>query len=353
MHSHSINTWLEKEPAGCQSGVSLSEDALKAFEAFKQACMTALVLTFTDYIKPFLLETDASRYRLGVVLSQKQEDGQYHPVTYSSRALMPHGKNYHLAKLAFLVVKWAVMEHFKEYLPYQPFLVKADNNPLTYIMTSFNLDVTGHQWVSAHVQFNFELEYQKGCNNTVVDVATQLDLDTGKSILNRVAMGSVHQAEVHNPAVVEGDYHLEQEVYVTAGHTLVQMHVTDWAEAQREDPMLSAVLDWLKVQKKTDLKILLAQHASSKVGWLILWNWQNFTIHHEALYLCSMPKGKTKDLLLFIVPRAHWVATLNGCHRDAGHQGHNHTLSLLWEHFWWPGMTNKMQQSIKSCVHCL
>ena len=76
-------------------------------------------------------------------------------------------------------------------------------------------------------------------------------------------------------------------------------------------------------------------------------------IHQGALYLQSMPKGKTKDLLLFIVPKAHHVATLNGCHRDAGHQDHDHTLSLLQECFWWLGMTNQMQQSIKSSVHCL
>ena len=117
--------------------------------------------------------------------------------------------------------------------------------------------------------------------------------------------------------------------------------------------MLSTVLDWLKAQKKTDLKALLAEHTCSKEGWVILWNWQNFTIHQGALYLCSMPKGETEDLLLSIVPKAHCVAALNRCHRDVGHQGHDHTLSLLWEHFWWPGMANQMQQSIKSCVHCL
>ena len=66
-----------------------------------------------------------------------------------------------------------------------------------------------------------------------------------------------------------------------------------------------------------------------------------------------MPKGKTKDLLLFMVPEAHCVATLNGCHKDVGHQGHDHTLSLLWECFLWPGMTNQVQQSIKPCMHCL
>ena len=54
-----------------------------------------------------------------------------------------------------------------------------------------------------------------------------------------------------------------------------------------------------------------------------------------------------------LVPKAHWVAALNRCHRDEGHRGHNHTLFLLREHFWWPGMTNQMWQSIKTCVHCL
>ena len=44
----------------------------------------------------------------------------------------------------FLALKWVVTEHFKEYLPYQPFLVKTDNNPLTYIIMRPNLDATGH-----------------------------------------------------------------------------------------------------------------------------------------------------------------------------------------------------------------
>ena len=66
-----------------------------------------------------------------------------------------------------------------------------------------------------------------------------------------------------------------------------------------------------------------------------------------------MPKGENEDLLLFMVPKAHWVAALNGCHRDAGHQGCDHTLSLLQECFWWPGMTSQMRQSIRTCMHCL
>ena len=64
--------------------------------------------------------------------------------------------------MEFLALKWAITEHFKEYLLYQPFLVKTDNNPLTYIMTTPNLDATGHWWVGALAKCNFQLDYQKG-----------------------------------------------------------------------------------------------------------------------------------------------------------------------------------------------
>ena len=124
--------------------VSLSEEALEAFQVLKQAYMNSPVLAFANYTKDFLLQTDASKEGLGAVLSQKQEDGWFHLVAYGSWALTTHEKNYHSTKLEFLALKWAVMEHFKEYLLYQPFLVKTDNNPLTYIMTTPNLDATGH-----------------------------------------------------------------------------------------------------------------------------------------------------------------------------------------------------------------
>ena len=45
----------------------------------------------------------------------------------------------------------------------------------------------------------------------------------------------------------------------------------------------------------------------------------------------------------------HRMAALNGCHRDVGHQGQDHTLSLLQEHFWWPGMARQMRQVLKTC----
>ena len=119
-----LNEHLVGEGASRKSEqVSLSEEALEAFQALKQTCMNSPVLAFAYYTKDILLETDASKEGLGAVLSQKQEDGWFHPVAYGSRALTMHEKNYHSTKVEFLALKWAVTEHFKEYLLYQPFLV--------------------------------------------------------------------------------------------------------------------------------------------------------------------------------------------------------------------------------------
>ena len=116
--------------------VSLSREALGAFQALKPACMNSPILAFANYTKDFLLTMDASKEGWGAVLSQKQADGQFYLVAYGSRVLTTHEKNYRSTKLEFLALNCAITEHFKEYLLYQPIPVKTDNNPLMYIMTT-------------------------------------------------------------------------------------------------------------------------------------------------------------------------------------------------------------------------
>ena len=126
-------------------------------------------MVFPDFDKPFLLETDASKEGLGAVLSQKQDDGHYHPIAFGSCSLTPLEKNYHSSKLEFLAFKWSVTEHFKEYLTYAPFMVWTDNNPLRYVLTTPNLNATGHRWVGILASYKFTLEYQKEADNGAAD----------------------------------------------------------------------------------------------------------------------------------------------------------------------------------------
>ena len=157
--------------------VQLPLEVQEAVRILKNKIQSAPVLVFPDFDKPFLLETDASKEGLGAVLSQKQDNGRYHPITFRSYSLTPAEKNYHSSKLEFLTLKWSVIEHFKEYLVYAPFVVRMDNNPLTYILTTSNLDATGHRWVGALASFEFSLEYQKGTDNVAADTLSQVPVN--------------------------------------------------------------------------------------------------------------------------------------------------------------------------------
>ena len=219
----------------------------------KEKVQSAPVLVFPDFDKPFLLETDASKEGLGVVLSQKQSDGQYHPVASGSRSLTPSEKNYHSSKLEFLALKWSVMEHFKEYLTYAPFAVRTDNKPLTYVMTMPNLDATGHRWVGMLAVFQFELEYQKGANNGAADALSWVPIShnrqTVQSLLEGTIVGASNRGEAKaNERLLEEHEHLSWEARVQVVK-LELMHIVDWEQAQEADVALAGCHKWLHLRK--------------------------------------------------------------------------------------------------------
>ena len=252
-----LNDLLEGEASKLKSEeLELRPEALKAFEELKMKCMTAPILVFTDFKKLFCLETDASKEGLGAVLLQESDDGQYHLVAFASQGLKGGEPKYHSSKLEFLALKWAVTKQFHEYLQYQPFTVCMDNNPLTYILMTPNLDVLGHCWVAALASYNMKLEYLKGSDNKVADalsrVPTQkLDEETMAKLLNCTQNGGTPQAEMANIHVIEEGERVDQEVIVRYTQIIKQhkhfwnLANLDWVKAQNKDPIIPWVVGWI------------------------------------------------------------------------------------------------------------
>ena len=225
-----LNDLLQGENSKLKSHpVGLPPDALVAFQELKMKCLTVPVLAFADFKKPFLLETDTSIEGLGAVLSQEQEDGRYHPVAYASRGLKGDELKYHSSKLEFLALKWAMTEQFREYLQYQPFLIRTNNNPLTYVLTTPNLDAVGHRWVAAMAGYNFEIQYICGSDNKVANalshVGGRLDEDEVKELLDQSAIKELlshtvrygmPQAESNDPRVTQEQEKVEGEIIMQA-----------------------------------------------------------------------------------------------------------------------------------------
>ena len=169
--------------------------------------MKAPVLSFADYNKPFLLETDASKDGLGAVLLQKGDDGKYHPIAYRSKALSKSERNYHSLELEFLALKWAVTKHFREYLQYlpEPFLIRTNNNPD----------------------------------------------DDVKCLPDGITIGAANRAELHNPHMQQAE--IEDNIRINVARLTNsntgpkgEINVVDWAQAQWEDPELEIAIQWIK-----------------------------------------------------------------------------------------------------------
>jgi hypothetical protein len=54
----------------------------QAFQNLKNAFTMVPILIHLDFSKPFFLESDASGYALGAVLSQNGDDERLHPTTF-------------------------------------------------------------------------------------------------------------------------------------------------------------------------------------------------------------------------------------------------------------------------------
>ena len=99
-----------------------------------------LVLQQPDFTKTFYLQTDASAYGVGAILSQEggtltlpNSKPKQYPITYYSNTFTPTKQNYNIYKREFLeVVK--VLEHWQLYLIWieKPFVIEMDHKNLTY-----------------------------------------------------------------------------------------------------------------------------------------------------------------------------------------------------------------------------
>ena len=352
--------------------VNLSPEAHEAFDRLKAACLQAPILSFPDFNKPFLLETDASGRGLGAVLSQKQADGRYHPIAYASRVMNETEQRYHSNKQEFLALKWAVTEQFHEYFsPYgknrNEFVVRTDNNPLTYIFSSANLDAAGQRWVAHLTSYNFSLEYQKGKDNMVADFLSQMNerlpeeevqeylnqiLHPGvKAVLDNTITPIEERAEQGVRLTPDSQGDSQEETVEARPARLATTNVTDWKQEQKEDPVLYQVAKHLRVPHEI-FKAALHKVLDKKATATYVKVEEQLLIKNSLLYRKTWQGQADEIVFQFVVPQRHRGTALDGCHQEAAHQGQRRSAALMQECFWWPGMTQDLRNRIKKCSRC-
>jgi RNase H-like domain found in reverse transcriptase/Reverse transcriptase (RNA-dependent DNA polymerase) len=82
----------------------------EAFETLKGRFLQEPVLMMPDYSKPFQIESDASKYASGAVLTQMDINGDRHPVAFLSKTFTDMERRYKIYDRELLGIVWALKE---------------------------------------------------------------------------------------------------------------------------------------------------------------------------------------------------------------------------------------------------
>lgn len=133
-----------------------SESAQNAFEALKLALVSAHVLAVPNFLKTFVVETDASKDGIGTILMQNK-----HPLAYISRSLGPKWQKLSVYEKELLALVFAVQK-WEQYLLGNHFIVRTDQKSLKWLLQQKLSTPFQQFWLSKLMGFDYEVQYKKG-----------------------------------------------------------------------------------------------------------------------------------------------------------------------------------------------
>lgn len=273
-----------------------SEECEESFKRIKEFLVTAPILTCPDYSKPFVVQTDASGFGLGAVLTQPSPDGDK-VVCYLSRSLSKQERRYTTTERECLAVLWAI-EKLRPYLEGVEFTVLTDHWSLIWLQ---NLkDPTGRlaRWAVKLQQFQFKILHRKGKDMVVPDALSR------------------------------------------------SVPVVDLLSVRDDTPVLSDKIDdrWYKkmLEKVTNYPL---RFSSWRINNGKLWKYVKSVcqelISPKETWKLVIPKDDRRKLITL----AHEPPT-------SGHVGVYKTFSRLCERYYWPKMRSDVENFVKRCKVC-
>ena len=139
-----------------------SDNCENAFNQLKLAFTSAPILKHADTSRPFVVESDASDFAIGGILSQNY-DGVLHPIAYYSRKLSAAEINYevHDKELLAIIACFYQWRSFLLSNP-EPVTVYTDHRNLQYFSSSQKLNRRQVRWSLFLADFSFNFVYCPG-----------------------------------------------------------------------------------------------------------------------------------------------------------------------------------------------
>ena len=143
-----------------------------AFIHLKKLLCSKPVLWSPNFSKDFVLQTDASDFGVGAVLSQYDEEGIDHPVAFFSRKLLPREQRYSTVEKECLAIKLGT-QAFRVYLLGRAFTIQTDHRALQWLDRLKETNSRLTRWSLALQPFKFTVQHRSGKANANADALSR------------------------------------------------------------------------------------------------------------------------------------------------------------------------------------
>ena len=289
-------------------GGTLPPEAMRAFLQLKLALTSNPVVAYPRADRHYALIVDASTGSasseggMGAILSQIDKNGTFHVLSYGSRQLVKHEKNYSPYLLEMAAAVWG-MEFYNEYLKGKQFTLYTDHRPLEKL--SHLHTKTLNRLQLAMLEYDFVIQYKKGINMPA-DFLSRSKIDEIAAI-DPFSKTLAHEQAIE-PDVIKLKFFHEKGAW-PAG--------TSNADIRKLQPLLSNFF------------------VRDGCIWIRL---SDFERQRTALFL---PYKFRKRAMC----EAHG-STL------AGHDALNKTYIRITDSYFWPGIRADIRNHVQSCLQC-
>ena len=304
-----LNNLLKQKVKWCWSN-----ECTQAMEEAKRRLLSSNVLVHFDPKLSLKLDTDASAYGVGPVLSHVFEDGKERPIAFASRTLSAAERNYSQLEKEALSIIFGVKK-FHQYLYGHPFVLVTDHKPLTTILGP-NTGIPTlaaarlQRWALLLSAYSYSIEYRK------------TDLHANADGLSRLP---VQEAGQKSELDVDSLFNIVQMSGLPLNHAKLK-------SATQSDSVLHKVLEFTR--KGWPGKVDDDLTTFSKIR-------NELTVEADCVLRGSR----------VIIPSKYRKQVLQELH--SSHLGMCRMKSQARSHVWWPGIDSDIEQLVKSCQFCV
>jgi len=286
-----------------------------AFETLKEIICASLVLIHADPDKNFRVETDASNYAYGAILSQKNKvDTKQHPMAFFSKSMTLAERNYGISDEGLAIIK--ALQHWRHWLEGTkiPVEILTDHKNLQYFTKPRILNRRQLRWMDLLAHYNYTISYQPGNQNGAADA------------LSRKGELTPENPEDEQPTTL-----FPLDKFRDTITEIAQLNDQEYIE------VVIAVIEQA---------VLSDQAIQDKIRTLPLTQLPETIVLQQGL--------PYRDDRIFVPTKEvkHDILQLYHDSPIAGHLGQQNTLELVRRTYWWPNMGIYVQNYVKGCHTC-